>query len=139
MSDGFVADASVGVAWAVQSQSSQATEHLLNEVAAGAPFVVPVLWMLEVANALLVLTRRKRIAPDEWVRARRALSGLTPTIDEEGPRVALARLSDLAQRHALSVYDATYLELAVRRRRPLASRDADLNNAAKLSGVRTLL
>lgn len=139
MSDGFVADSSVGVAWAVLSQSSEATEHLLNDIVSGTPFVVPVLWTFEVANALLVLTRRKRMEPEQCARARRALSHLTPLVDEEGPRVALSKIADLAEKHALSVYDAVYLEVAVRRGLPLASRDAALNKAAKLSGVRTLL
>lgn len=139
MSDGFVADSSVGVAWAVLSQSSEAAAHLLNDVASGTPLVVPVLWMFEIANSLLVLNRRRRITVEQCTRARRALSQLTPLVDEEGPRVALSKLSDLAKQHALSVYDAAYLELAVRKRLPLASRDAALNKAAKLSGVRTLL
>jgi len=58
--EGFVADASVGVSWAVSSQSSPAAKGLLEEVAAGKPFVLPGLWILEVANALLVLTHRKK-------------------------------------------------------------------------------
>ncbi len=139
MKDGFVADSSVGVAWAVESQSSEATEHLLNEVNSGAPFVVPALWPFEVANSLLVLARRKRIEPEQYARARHALSLLTPTIDEEGTRAALGLISELAERHKLSVYDATYLELAIRKALPLASRDAALNKAARLAGLKTLL
>jgi len=136
---GFVADSSVGVAWAVASQSSQATEHWLDEVASGTPLVVPVLWGFEVANALLVLKRRKRIEPEEYAGARRALSGLAPAMDDEGPRGALGKISDLAEKHGLSVYDAACLELALRKRLPLATRDAALNQAARLAGVRTLL
>jgi predicted nucleic acid-binding protein len=139
MKDGFVADSSVGVAWAVFSQASEATSHLLNEVASGTPLVIPGLWTLEVANALLVLTRRKRIDADQCARARRALGRLNPRVDEEGPRLALGKLSELAEKHALSIYDAVYLELALRRRLPLASRDAALNHAAQICGVRTLL
>lgn len=139
MSTGFVADSSVGVAWAAMSQSSEAAAQLLEDVASGTPFVVPVLWMFEVANALLVLTRRKRIQPALSARARRALSRLISLLDDEAPQVALGTISDLAEKHALSVYDAAYLELAVRRGLPLASRDADLNKAAKRCGVQTLL
>ena len=139
MSNGFVADSSVAVAWAVLSQSSQPTERLLNHVASGRPFVVPILWVFEVANALLVLTRRNKIRPEQCARARRALSHLNPVVDEEGPRSALGKVSDLAEEHGLSVYDATYLELALRRRLPLASRDKDLNKAAARCGVSVLL
>ena len=139
MSDAFVADSSVGVAWAVPSQSTWLAEHLLNDVASGRPLVVPALWMLEVANALLILVRRKRIAVEHWARVRRALGRLTPVVDDEGPRFALGKISDLAEEHALSVYDAVYLELALRRGLPLATRDARLNQAARRCGVRALL
>jgi len=73
------------------------------------------------------------------LRARRALRSLHPTIDDEGPRFALLEIATLAEKHSLSVYDATYLELAMRLRLPLASRDAALNNAARLSGVSVLI
>lgn len=139
MSSGFVADSSVGVAWAVEAQSSAVTRHLLDDVASGTPFFVPVLWMFEVANSLLVLVRRKRIEPEQYARARWDLIRLNPTIDDEAPRAALGKIADLAEKYVLSVYDAAYLELAVRRGLPLASRDAVLNKAARLSGVKTLL
>jgi len=139
VTDGFVADSSVGVAWAVLSQSSQATEALLNEVGSGRPLIVPVLWMFEVANSLLVLMRRQRIEHEQCVRARLALGRLTIGVDEEGPRLAWGKISDLAEERALSVYDAVYLELAMRRGVPLASRDAALNEAAKRCGVKVLL
>jgi len=83
--------------------------------------------------------RRKRIEPERCARARRALGSLTPLVDEEGPRVALGKISDLAEEHALSAYDAAYLGLAQRRGLPLASRDGDLNRAAKHCGIKVLL
>jgi predicted nucleic acid-binding protein len=139
VSDGFVVDSSVGVSWATLSQSSSVTDRLLDDVASGIPFVVPVLWMFEVANSLLVLMRRKRIDHREFSRARNLLSRLTPVVDDAGPRFAWTGISDLAERHALTVYDATYLELATRRGLPLASRDAALNKAAKALAVETLV
>ena len=54
MSEGFIADASVGVAWAVHSQASAVTDKLLDRVAAGTLLVAPTLWPFEVANSLLV-------------------------------------------------------------------------------------
>ena len=121
------------------AQSSPAAERLLNDMESGRPFVVPCLWMFEVGNSLLVLKRRKRITPEQCGRARRALSLLRPVVDDEGPRLTLGRISDLAEEHALSVYDAAYLELALRRGLPLASRDAALNEAAGRCGVKSLL
>ena len=139
MSEGFIADSSVGVAWAAHSQASEATDQLLEKVAGGGPLVVPTLWPFEVANSLLALLRRKRILPSERDRALGALARLPLVVDDEGPRLALGRISELASEPGLSVYDATYLELAVRRKLPLASRDEALCNAAQGCRVRLLL
>ncbi|MCP5118346.1 MAG: type II toxin-antitoxin system VapC family toxin [bacterium] len=138
MTNGFVADSSIGVSWAVESQSSPTTDQLLNDVASGRSFVVPALWMFEVGNTLLVLKRRKRLTPAECAHARAALGLLQPTVDDETPWIALNQISDLAENHRLSVYDATYLELALRRRLPLATRDSALRKAATRSGVAVL-
>jgi predicted nucleic acid-binding protein len=101
--------------------------------------VVPVLWAFEVANSLLALRRRRVIQEEQYQRARQDLLDLDSIIDEEGPRLALEKISSIAQEHSLSVYDAVYLELALRRELPLATRDSALNKAAKSAGVSTLL
>ena len=88
MSEGFIADSSVGVAWAVASQANDATDKLLEEVATGTPVVVPTLWSFEVANSLLVLLRRKRILAPERDRALGALARLPLVVDDEGSRLA---------------------------------------------------
>ena len=139
MSDGFVADASVGVAWAVYSQASLATDQLLDKVAAGASLVVPTLWPFEVANSLLALFRRKKILSEDRDRALGALARLPLVLDDEGSRLALGKTSALAAAHSLSVYDAAYLELAIRRRLALASRDEALCKAAQGCRVKLLL
>lgn len=139
MSEGFIADSSVGVAWAVHSQASAATDQLLDGVAAGTPLVVPTLWPFEVANSLLVLLRRKRLLAAERDRAVAALAHLPLLVDDDGPRLALGRISGLAAEHGLSVCDAAYLELAVRRKLPLASRDEALRKAAQRCHVKLLL
>ena len=112
---------------------------LLEEVAGGKPFIVPGLWMFEVANALLVLMRWDKIQPQQCARARGALSRLHPAIDDDGPRLALHRIWELADKFALSIYDAVYLELAQRKGLPLASRDMGLRGAAAKCGIPLLL
>jgi len=134
-----VVDSSVAIAWVVRSQSSDAADQLLGEVQSGELFLVPVLWMFEVANALVSLRRRRRVEEHQYQQARIDLNDLRPAVDDEGSRLAFDKTSELAQRYDLSVYDAVYLELAIRRAVPLASRDATLNKAAKRAGVRTLL
>jgi len=139
MSATFVADASVAVSWSVASQSSVLTDQLLDDVAAGGVIAVPPLWPYEVANSLLFLLRRRRIQKVDYAAARLLLHKLSVSIDEEGPRHAWIHVADLALEHGLTAYDAAYLELAVRKQLPLASRDNKLNRAALSCGVQTLL
>ena len=136
MSDAFVVDASVGLAWVHPSQASAESDKLLEEVEAGAAIIVPSLWFLEVANGLLAGQRRKFIAAAERKTALEKLSGLNLTVDEETSQAAFRKTSELAERHGLSVYDAAYLEAALRRKLPLGSRDGPLRAAAKKCGVK---
>ena len=138
MSERFVIDASIGLAWVHPSQATSQTAALLRQVELGAELVVPALWFSEVANALLVLERRKKLSADEREKALSRLASLGASIDEEGPRLAFTATSKLAFEHGLSVYDACYLELAARRKLALASRDDTLRAAAKRSGVKLL-
>lgn len=139
MSESFVADSSVGVAWAVDSQADSGTDDLLDQVTDGASPIAPSLWPFEVANALLVLLRRKKITTDERNRALAALAGIPLVVDDADPRLAFGRTSELAVEHGLTVYDAAYLELVLRRNLPLASRDEALRKAARNCGVTVLM
>ena len=136
MSDAFIVDASVGLAWVYPSQASAETEKLLEDVEAGAAVIVPSLWFWEVANGLLAGQRRKLITAAERKTALEKLSGLNLTVDEETSQAAFRKTSELAERHGLSVYDAAYLEAALRRKLPLGSRDRPLRAAAKKCGVK---
>ena len=103
------------------------------------PFVVPVLWPFEVTNSLLMLVRRKRMTPADFARVRVDFWTARPEIDTQGPSFAWNEITGLAEKYGLTIYDAAYLELALRRALPLATRDAALNTAASLCGVKTLL
>jgi predicted nucleic acid-binding protein len=72
---------------------------------------------------------------------RLAVSGLTELpveLDHEGSSVAFGKLFQLAADQGLTIYDATYLELAIRKRLPLASEDRPLRQAARRCRVRVL-
>lgn len=133
----FVADASVAIAWAHPGQATASTQAMLEAIAAGAVFEVPAVWPLEVANALLVLKRRGRITERERRLAAGSLLLLPHVIDGDGAGLAFTRLTDLAARYGLSVYDAAYLELAIRRDLPLATKDGPLSDAARKARVAT--
>ena len=136
MSQAFIVDASVGFSWVYPTQASAETDKLLEEVEAGADVVVPSLWFLEVANSLLTAQRRKLLTAAERKTALETLSKLTFTVDEESGAAAFRKTSELAEKYGLSVYDAAYLEAALRRKLPLGSRDRPLREAAKKCGVK---
>lgn len=135
MSDPFVADSSVGVAWAIPTQGTPGTDQLLDDVALGRIVVVPSLWFLEVANTLLKLERTRRIPKGHRRKALAELAALSPQVDEAPAVNAFNSISDVAEKYTLSVYDAAFLELALRRGVPLASRDKPLVAAAKKAGI----
>ena len=137
MSVTWVIDSSVGFAWVHPNQATPETDKLLQEIEAGAAVVVPALWFIEMANSLLVLQRRKKLTGAERKAALEILSSMNFTVDDEAARMALNKTSELAEKYGLTVYDATYLEVALRRNLPLASRDSALMGAAKRCGVRT--
>jgi predicted nucleic acid-binding protein len=135
MTRAFVADASVAIAWVHPAQATTQTAAMLDAIADGATLEVPALWPLEVANALIVLVRRRKLGDDERQTALGWLSGLRVRMDHEAASLAWSRLSELASACQLSVYDAAYLELAQRRQLALGCKDGPLRKAAKRAGV----
>ena len=138
LSASFVVDASVGFAWIYQGQATPETDQLLNEVAVGATVIVPALWYLEMSNVLLMAQRRHRLTAVQRKAALEKLTAMQFTVDEEGTRQAFGKTSELAEKYGLTIYDAIYLELALRRSLPLATRDAALKTAAKRCGLKAL-
>ena len=108
---------------------------MLGAIAEGATLEVPALWPLEVANALTVLQRRRKLTEDEKQAGLGWLRSLPLRIDHETALLAFSRLSELASAHQLSVYDAAYLELAQRRHLVLGCKDGPLRTAARRAGV----
>ena len=127
-------DASVIGPLAVPDEVGTLPVHAM-DMLLGAPFVVPMHWHLEVASMIQSAQRRQRISP---ALATRLLGGglaLRPTIDDMTATQAWRVTAPLAQRHGLTIYDAAYLELALRRRAPLASLDKALVAAARAEGI----
>jgi predicted nucleic acid-binding protein len=90
--------------------------------------VAPELWRIEVANSLNVGIRRGRIT-------RNNLKALPILVDNETRNRIWSDTLGLADKHRLTVYDATYLELALRLSLPLATLDEDLRSAAEREGI----
>ena len=135
MTPAFVADASVALAWVHPAQATPQTAAMLDAVADGASIEVPSLWSIEVANALIVLVRRRKLTEDDRQAALGWLRQLPIRVDHEMASLAFSRLSELAAAHQLSVYDSVYLELAQRRKLVLGCTDGPLRKAARHAGV----
>lgn len=131
----FVADASVAVAWVHPAQSSALSARWLDHLNSGAELMAPSIWPLEVGNALLVLERRGKLLREERLQALWFLRNLPLTLDDDAVVMAFTDISALATEESLSVYDASYLHLAIRRGLPLACRDGPLRNAAIRRGL----
>lgn len=138
MTKDFIADASMGIAWVHPAQATSGSQALLEALCDGAVIHAPALWPLETANALLVLVRRGKLTEKERQTALGALAQLAVALDHEMASLAFTRLSALASRHGLSIYDAAYLELALRKKLPLACKDGPLRAAAKRCRVKLL-
>lgn len=130
----IVLDSSTTLAWLHGDERDPASEAVFDHVAEHGA-LVPRLWHLEVANGLTVAVRRKRISVLERDEALSDLALLDILVDGETEEHAWKTTKQLADLNNLSVYDAAYLELAQRRRLPLATRDEALIRAARSSGV----
>lgn len=131
-SGGFIVDASLSAAWFLPDEANPLTESALQATATEDVWV-PALWMLEISNLLLRAQRRKRITAEKRLELVAAASSLRIKVDREP--VLITQIDALAARYGLSAYDAAYLELALRRRLPLATRDDALAGAMVKAGV----
>jgi predicted nucleic acid-binding protein len=129
----FVLDASVAVAWFVRKQATAYTDRVRAR-AKREPLHVPAVWPLEVSNALLVLQRRGNISENAAKTAADLLGDLVITVHRD--RLTVPELLVFAAKHRLSAYDASYLDLALSLRLPLACRDGPLQRALSGAGVR---
>jgi predicted nucleic acid-binding protein len=100
--------------------------------------VVPSIFGLELANGLLMAERRKRLTASDVTAHLDAIAAFPLEIDVEDVARAREAIIGLARSTGLTTYDAAYLDLAMRRAVPLATRDAKLASAAQALGVSVL-
>jgi len=130
----FVLDGSVTMVWGFEDEADEYAEAILERMP-DLQAHVPSRWPLEVANALLVGERRRRITSAETARFIAILGAFPITVDDQTVGHAWADTMHLARAHNLSSYDAAYLELAIRLGLPLAALDGKLKTAAGAMGV----
>jgi len=126
----FVLDASIPACWVLQDEEDPRADTAFARIRSDEA-VVPGLWWFEIRNILVVNERRKRITESDTGVFLRDLAGLRVRVDREPVESVVLKL---ARTHGLSVYDASYLELAIREAIPLATLDAQLTAAARAEG-----
>jgi predicted nucleic acid-binding protein len=127
----FVLDASVAACWAFEDEDHPTATLALERIRSDQARV-PSLWWFEVRNTLIINERRGRLAEADTAAFLRGLSRLGVTVDRLPEE---AGVMTLARKHRLTVYDASYLELAQRETLPLATLDADLLRAARAENL----
>lgn len=137
---GFVLDASVTMTWLLadgeQGDGTYAAAVLEALKDPSTQAEVPVTWSLEVANVLARAEASDLLNEAQSEAFLEMLSSIPIRADNATFARALADTLQLARRHRLSSYDASYLELSLRGGLPLATLDADLAKAARKAGVK---
>jgi predicted nucleic acid-binding protein len=127
-----VLDASVALAWCFEDEAGGLADRVLESMSA-AEAVVPAIWPVEVANALLAAERRRRITPAGLAQCLALLRRLRILVDEAG--LDMDEIVALGRSFRVAAYDAAYLSLALRAGLPLATLDRALTQAARHAGI----
>lgn len=135
MSHRIVVDASVVFSWLLGEADLFERAQAVLLALGRARMLVPAIWQVEVANVLVVKQRQRRIDEAFIKQCLRRLEDLECEVDTGAATTAFDQVLPLAKRYQLTAYDATYLELALRAKVPLATFDEPLRAAAERVGV----
>jgi predicted nucleic acid-binding protein len=122
------------MAWCFEDECDELADAVLDGLAEGEAWV-PSLWPLEVANVLVAAERRRRLTAADSARFVELLMSLPIVVDDRSHERAFAQVMSTARQLGISVYDASYLELAMRLGAAIATRDSQLRAAAAAAGV----
>jgi predicted nucleic acid-binding protein len=130
----LVLDSSVAAAWCFPDEQTPYTNAVLQSIASPVEAVAPRLWAYEIRNSVLMGLRRKRITQDHAKAFLEMVESLPVQLTDP---VSYDDIFALADRYGLTVYDAAYLDLAIRENLPIASLDAALLRAGTQCGIPT--
>jgi predicted nucleic acid-binding protein len=131
----LVIDGSTTIGFLLKDERGQSPLKALAAIENGVPTFVPAHWSVEVANGLVMAERRKRASQADITEAMTLIAALPVECDDETSRRAFSDTTALVRQYGLTIYDAAYLELAMRCGASLASTDTTLCKAAKAAGV----
>jgi len=131
----FVVDASATLPWYFLDEATPWSNSIVKKLGVGDDAVVPAHWLTEVSNAFLIAVRRKRIQRIDIKVFCDDLGQLPISVEAAHSAKTMQAVTDLAIQNNLTIYDAVYLELAIRRKLPIATLDNDLRQAALANGI----
>ena len=114
---------------------SKASDAISAIVSQNGQFFVPNIFFYEMGN-ILYIAAHKRITKTERHEIEYDLFELPIVIDGNCDAALMMRIQEFADKHSLSFYDASYLELSGRLQLPLLTFDSALENASRTEGVR---
>jgi predicted nucleic acid-binding protein len=130
MSSFFVVDNSIIMSWCFRDEVSRYADAILERLE-NTTALVPAIWPLEIGNVLLVAERKNRLSKTDSNHFLSLLAALPIVVDQETPERMLKEIIALAREYNLSTYDASYLDLALRKEVPIATLDKALIAAAR--------
>ena len=133
----WIVDASLALNWYLTDEQDREYSVAGFGALGDREILVPSLWVYEIANVLLIAQRRGRIAPERIQYVLDTVTDFNLRIDEVVPKSAV-RLTRLASQYALTVYDAAYLDLAMRSSNPIATKDKALMKAMGAAGIQAV-
>jgi predicted nucleic acid-binding protein len=133
----FVLDASLTLAWCFEDETNLFADRVL-ELLVETAGLVPMIWPLEVGNALIGAERRGRLSQAESERFLELLRQLPIRVEAASLTQIFSEAIVLAREQNLSTYAAIYLDLAMRSGLPLVTLDEALHQAAIRCGVKEL-
>lgn len=128
----FILDASIAATWCFGDEATEYTQDILDAVSGPLEATAPRLWAYEIRSSVLKGIRKKRITESDGDNFLELLADLRITLTDP---VSYDGVFTLAKQYGLTVYDAAYLDLAIRQGLPLASLDEELKAAAAQAGV----
>jgi predicted nucleic acid-binding protein len=129
-----VIDASAALAWALPSQSTEASIEFISQ-AERYEFIAPAIFHFEVFNVLVKHRRRGLIDDEAYRTASQVLAEVNVELEAPLLPLAVEQLAAFAQVVGLGLFDAGYLKIALDLDADLASRDKALLGAAATWGV----
>jgi predicted nucleic acid-binding protein len=127
----IVVDASVAICWLMPDERHPVAAAAYARISTD-PVIVPALFWFELRNVLIVNERRGRLDPALTREMLLLLNRLPITVETN---INEENMMGLARTHRLTVYDAAYLEIALRRNYILATLDVALTRAARAESV----